>query len=405
MNNSEDIRLSPMADVISAFREGKMIVMVDDPDRENEGDLVVATEKVTAETLSAMMNQARGLICVSIDSERARRLNLPLQVLNNNSLFQTPFTISVDHRDVRPNGVEARARAQTMQRLIADDAVADEFVSPGHVFPLIAHASGTLGRQGQTEGSYDLARLAGLIPSGIICEILNLDGTMMRGKELNEFAEAHGYPVTSVEEIIQHRIQNEILVRCVSETRRATDYGLFDVYVFLDELEGKEHMLLTYGDWNQNQDEALLVRVHSECLTGDVFGSRRCDCGPQLDQAMKQIVEKGSGILIYLRQEGRGIGLLNKLKAYALQDQGMDTVEANLHLGFPADKRDFAVAARMLEVMGVSRVRLMTNNPEKVRTLGKFGVSVVERVAVIAPPDENAAAYLQTKKTKLGHMF
>lgn len=404
MNQDQDIQLSPMEDVIAAFKQGEMVVMVDDPDRENEGDLVIATECVTPQAISDMMHQARGLICVSIDSERAERLNIPLQVLNNNSLFQTPFTISIDHEAVAPSGVEAAARAHTMKRLIAADATAEEFSSPGHVFPLIAHSSGTLGRQGQTEGSYDLARLAGLEASGIICEILNEDGTMMRGQDLNRFAEKYGYPVTSVEAIVQYRVTNEILVRCVSESVQETHYGEFTVFVFHDEQARKEHLLLAYGDI-RNADKPLLTRVHSECLTGDVFGSRRCDCGPQLDQAMQSIVEEGAGLLLYLRQEGRGIGLLNKLKAYALQDQGMDTVEANLHLGFPADSRDFAVAARMLGILSVDNVRLMTNNPEKVKALETFGISVDSRVSVRVAPDEHSEAYLKTKKDKLGHLL
>jgi 3,4-dihydroxy 2-butanone 4-phosphate synthase / GTP cyclohydrolase II len=398
-----ELELSPIEDVIAAFRAGAMVVMVDDADRENEGDLVIATEKLTPEAVSFMMSHGRGLICVSINAECAKALNLPLQVLNNNSLFQTPFAISVDAASVMPYGVTASSRCETMLGMVAKDAKAIDFVSPGHVFPLIAHASGTIGRQGQTEGSYDLARIAGLAPSGVICEILSPDGTMMRGKELAAYSKEHGLLVTSVEEVMRYRIQKEVLVRCTSESVQETEYGKCRVVVFQDEVEDKEHLMLIFGEDEQLVAGNTMVRVHSECLTGDVFGSRRCDCGAQLDEAMRLIAAEGVGILLYLRQEGRGIGLLNKLKAYSLQDEGLDTVEANLKLGFPADKRDFLVAAKMLKSKGIESIRLATNNPEKVQALSDCGVTVTERVPVVAPHDEHSAGYLETKRSKFGH--
>jgi 3,4-dihydroxy 2-butanone 4-phosphate synthase/GTP cyclohydrolase II len=399
----QELQLSPIEAVIEAFRAGEMVVMVDDADRENEGDLVIATEKLTPEAVSFMMSHGRGLICVSINAEKAKALNLPLQVLNNNSLFQTPFAISVDAVSVVPYGVTASSRCETMMTMVTESAKAADFVSPGHVFPLIAHASGTIGRQGQTEGSYDLARIAGLEPSGVICEILSPDGSMMRGAELAAYAKEHGILVTSVEEVMRYRIQKEVLVRCTAESIQETEYGNCRVCVFQDEVEDKEHLMLIFGDDTQLDVGNVLVRVHSECLTGDVFGSRRCDCGPQLDEAMRLISTEGVGILIYLRQEGRGIGLLNKLKAYSLQDEGFDTVEANLKLGFPADRRNFLVAAKMLKSRGVTTIRLATNNPEKVQTLTDCGLIVTERVPVVAPHDEHSAGYLETKRSKFGH--
>jgi 3,4-dihydroxy 2-butanone 4-phosphate synthase / GTP cyclohydrolase II len=398
-----ELELSPIDEVIVAFRNGAMVIMVDDADRENEGDLVMATEKLTPEAVSFMMSHGRGLICVSINADCAKALNLPLQVLNNNSLFQTPFAISVDAVSVGQYGVTASARCETMRAMVAIGAEAPDFVSPGHVFPLIAHASGTIGRQGQTEGSYDLARIAGLEPSGVICEILSPDGTMMRGAELAAYAKEHNLLVTSVEEVMRYRIQKEVLVRCTAQSVQTTEYGECRVLVFQDEVEDKEHLMLLFGDDRQIRNRDVLVRVHSECLTGDVFGSRRCDCGPQLDEAMRLIASEGAGVLIYLRQEGRGIGLLNKLKAYSLQDEGLDTVEANLHLGFPADKRDFLVAAKMLRSQGINSIRLATNNPEKVQALTDCGIGVVERLPVVAPHDEHSASYLETKRNKFGH--
>lgn len=395
--------ISPTQEVIADFRDGKMVIIVDDESRENEGDLAIATEKVTAESLAFMMNEGRGLICVSIAREVAEHLKLFPQVDTNNSRYGTPFTATVDHRSVMNFGQTASARAETMRRLIDPEAKPSDFVTPGNVFPLIANPVGVLGRRGQTEGSYDLARLAGLKPSGIICEILNPDGTMARGDSLIEFAERYKIKITSVETIARHIVANEILVREVSRESKRTDYGEFLVSVFESDADGKEHLALQYGDITKGVTP--LVRIHSECLTGDVFGSQRCDCGPQLDAAMKSIVKHGSGILLYLRQEGRGIGLLNKLRAYELQDQGRDTVEANVELGFGADERDFAVAAKILGVLGVGELNLLTNNPRKLETMKRFGIGVINRVPLVCPSNIHNQSYLETKRAKLGHFL
>jgi len=398
------VQPSPFSEVLADFREGRMIIMVDDAQRENEGDLVVPAACITPEALSFMMHHGRGLICMSIAVETAKRLNLPLQTLVNNSAFQTPFAVSVDHCAVAAFGVTARARAQTIKKLLDEASRAEDFVSPGHVFPLIANPAGVLGRQGQTEGSFDLARIAGHPPAGVLCEILNPDGSMARGAEIDAFAASWNLKITSVAEVIRHRISHEILVRQTAEAYLETDYGPFTTFVFLDDVDGKEHLALVYGKESIGRsDFAPLVRIHSECLTGDVFGSRRCDCGRQLAEAARRIVKEGSGIILYLRQEGRGIGLANKVKAYALQDLGRDTVEANICLGFPADQRDFAVAAKILAYFNVSSVRLLTNNPEKLFTLEKFGVKVQQRLPLQIPPDEFTKSYLETKRTKLGH--
>ena len=396
--------LSPFQEVIDDFRAGKMVIIVDHVERENEGDLVVATEALTPEVIAFMMNNARGLICVSFSHEIAKRLDIPLQVLNNNSPFNTQFTISVDQRDVGSEGVTAKSRCATAKALLKDSVSSLDFVSPGHVFPLVANPAGVLGRQGQTEGSYDLARIAGFKPSGVICEILNPDGTMARGEQISEFAKKFNLKITSVDEIIRYRVHSEVLVREVAKSELMTDYGAFAVYVFEDDADGKEHLVLQKGAFGTPKSSAPpLVRIHSECLTGDVFTSRRCDCGEQLEHAMRQVADESSGLIIYLRQEGRGIGLANKLKAYELQDDGHDTVEANHMLGFPADARDFAVAAKILGHFGLSKIRLLTNNPDKFNSLTRHGIEIVERVPVIAPPDELSRSYLETKRDKLGH--
>ena len=397
------IELSPFHEVVSDFREGRMVIIVDDASRENEGDLTVATEKLTPEALSFMMHQARGLICISIPEEVATRLSLPLQTLANKSRFGTPFTVSVDHKSAGGDGISAKSRCHTMKALIDDDSREEDFSCPGNVFPLIANPAGVLGRQGQTEGSYDLARIAGLKASGVICEIMKEDGTMARGKDLQEFAARHNLKITSVEEIAKFRIREEVHVREVAAKKVKTGFGEFFARVFVDDAEAKEHLALIYGDISN--EPAPMVRVHSECLTGDVLGSRRCDCGPQLHAAAEMIIKEGRGAILYLRQEGRGIGLLNKLRAYALQDQGADTVDANIRLGFAADLRDYVVAAQMLHKLGVKSVRLLTNNPEKIESLEDYGISVSERVPVIIPPDEYSKTYLETKRQRLGHLI
>lgn len=401
---TEALQLSPFPEVIEAFRRGEMVILVDDEDRENEGDLAIATECVSPETVRFMMREARGLICVSITAAVARRLNLPQQAESNNSPFGTPFTVSVDLRQVAGEGVSASARARTMRALIDPATVADDLVTPGHVFPLVANPAGVIGRQGQTEGTHDLARIAGFQPSGVLCEILNADGTMARGRELNAFAQAHGLLIASIDQIARYRISEEILVREVARSRMNTDYGEFDAVVFEDDVDGKEHIALVKGSASDFSDKPPVVRIHSECLTGDIFGSERCDCGGQLAESMRRIAQDG-GVLLYLRQEGRGIGLGNKLRAYALQDQGHDTVEANVKLGFPVDSRDYAVAAKILASLEAPRIRLLTNNPQKIERLSQCGIQVVERLPVIMPANPHSRAYLETKKSKLGHLI
>jgi 3,4-dihydroxy 2-butanone 4-phosphate synthase/GTP cyclohydrolase II len=404
-HSSATLRLDPFEDVLARFRSGGLVLLVDDTDRENEGDVVLATEAVSPEAISFLMRYARGLICVSIPGEIARRLDIPLQVTTNNSPYQTPFGVSVDSARILPNGVTARARAETMKQLIDPHARGEDFVSPGHVFPLIANPAGVLGRPGHTEGVFDLARLAGLTPSGVLCEVLNEDGSMARGHDLAEFAKRHDLLVTSVEAIKEFRARNEIAVRVVSSREMESDFGPCTEWVFAEDAGGKEHIAVVKGDVSGTASTAPLVRIHSECLTGDVFGSRRCDCGPQLAGAMELIAGEGRGVILYLRQEGRGIGLENKVRAYALQDQGRDTVEANIELGFQPDERNFAVAAHMLRALNIGRIRLITNNPTKSATLSRHGIVVEERVAMIPTPDPCSVKYLATKKEKLGHLL
>jgi 3,4-dihydroxy 2-butanone 4-phosphate synthase/GTP cyclohydrolase II len=391
---------------LASFKRGEPILVLDDVDRENEGDVVLAAEAVTPELIAFLAREARGLICVSISRDLARKIELPFQVDTNNSPFQTPFAISIDARDCVSNGVTAAGRAQTIRSLLNPDARASDFVSPGHVFPLIADDAGVLGRDGHTEGVLDLTRLAGMAPAGILCEVLNSDGTMARRDELLEFASRHNMAVTTIAAIKEYRIRHELAVRQISKRTINTDSGEFTAKLFADDAGHKEHLFLERGELSAiPASYAPLIRIHSECLTGDVFGSRRCDCGPQLSGAMRLIASEGSGAILYLRQEGRGIGLGNKLKAYALQDQGRDTVEANLELGFKADERDFFVAAHILKALGLHRIRLITNNPKKVAALERFGISVIERVPIIAPHDSCTVAYLNTKRDKMGHLL
>lgn len=400
--SQENLNITPIQEVLKAFAAGEMVIIADDLDRENEGDIAVATEKLNTEQLAFMMREARGLICVSLACDTARKLLLTPQTENNNSIFHTPFTVSVDHKSVSGSGVTAMARTKTMLALLEESSKPEDFVSPGHVFPLMANPAGVLGRKGQTEGSYDLARLCGLTPSGVICEILNPDGSMARGDKLNQFAKKHNLALTTIQEIIRYRLSQEVLVREVARSSLQTDFGVFETVVWENEVDGKEHLVLIYGDIAKAKSP--LVRIHSECLTGDVFGSRRCDCGSQLSESMRRIVAEGVGVVLYLRQEGRGIGLGNKLRAYALQDQGRDTVEANLELGFAADARDFAVAAQMLCALGVRNVRLLTNNPEKLSTLEDLGIKIDQRLPLVVGIEECNRGYMETKRSKLGHL-
>jgi 3,4-dihydroxy 2-butanone 4-phosphate synthase/GTP cyclohydrolase II len=398
--------LTPFPEVLARFKRGEPLLVLDDENRENEGDVIIAAEAVTPDVISFLMREARGLICVSISGALAHSLQLPYQVLTNNSPFQTPFAVSIDAREVAATGVTATSRAKTIQVMISPSAVPQAFVTPGHVFPLIANESGVLGRAGHTEGALDLARLAGMAHAGVLCEVLNPDGTMARYHELRTFAAKHGMAVTSIAAIRDYRLRNEIAVRCLSVVPISTDFGRFTAHTFADDAGNKEHLALVRGDLSRiPASYSPLVRIHSECLTGDVFGSRRCDCGGQLQGALRLIAGEGLGVVLYLRQEGRGIGLENKLRAYALQDQGRDTVEANLELGFKADERDFAVGAHILRSMGLQQIRLVTNNPQKTATMESYGISVVERIPSLASPDPCSQSYLTTKREKLGHQL
>ena len=394
---------SSIEQAIKDIRNGKMVILVDDEDRENEGDLTMAAEHVTPEAINFMAKYGRGLICLTLTEERCNQLDLPPMVSENNSPFQTAFTVSIEARRGVTTGISAADRAQTILTAIADTTGPDDLSRPGHIFPLRARAGGVLVRTGQTEGSVDLARLAGLKPAGVICEIMNEDGSMARMPQLKEFALRHGIRICSVADLVAHRLHHESLVRPVAEAKLPTWAGQFRVIAFENDIDGLEHIALVKGEIDP--DKPVLVRVHSECLTSDVFGSIRCDCGGQLSRAMDQIEQEGSGVLLYMRQEGRGIGLINKLKAYELQDQGCDTVEANEALGFKADQRDYGIGAQMLRALGARKIRLMTNNPKKMIGLEGYGLNIVERIPIEMQALSTNVRYLQTKREKLGHLL
>lgn len=386
------------------IRRGKMVILVDDEDRENEGDLVIAAEFATPAAVNFMAKEGRGLICLTLTEERADHLELPLMVQQNSSSFGTAFTVSIEAREGVTTGISAADRARTIQVAIDDNASASDLARPGHVFPLRAKKGGVLVRAGQTEGSVDLARLAGLKPAGVICEIMNDDGTMARMPQLKKFALRHGLKIVTVADLVAYRMQKELLVRRAAETVLPTPHGgEFKVVVYENDVDQAQHLALVKGDIDP--DKPVLVRVHSECLTGDVFGSSRCDCGNQLKTAMQLIAEEGQGVILYMRQEGRGIGLVNKLKAYALQDDGHDTVEANEALGFKADLRDYGIGAQILAELGIRKIRLMTNNPQKIVGLEGYGLEVVERTPLETKPSCDNIKYLKAKREKMGHLL
>jgi 3,4-dihydroxy 2-butanone 4-phosphate synthase/GTP cyclohydrolase II len=386
------------------MRQGKMVILVDDEDRENEGDLTMAAEKVTAEAVNFMAKYGRGLICLSLTDERLNELRLPMMVSENTSRFQTAFTISIDARKGVTTGISAADRATTILAAVNETTQPEDLVSPGHIFPLRAKSGGVLVRTGQTEGSVDLARLAGLKPAGVICEIMKDDGTMARMPDLQTFAEEFGLKIVTIADLIKYRLNKESLVRRIVTATLPTKYGgVFTAIAYENDVDPYHHIALVKGEIGP--EDTVLVRVHSQCLTGDVFGSRRCDCEEQLHTAMAMVEKEGKGVIVYMRQEGRGIGLVNKLRAYCLQDAGRDTVEANEALGFKADMRDYGIGAQILADLGLHRIRLMTNNPRKIIGLEGYGIKVVERVPIETKPLQENIEYLKAKVKKMGHLL
>jgi len=395
---------STVEQAVQAVRDGRMIIIVDDEDRENEGDLMVAAEKVTPDIINFMARYGRGLICLPLTRERLQELQLPLMVSDNTARFQTAFTVSIDAKQGVTTGISAPDRAKTVLTAIDPKTAPADLARPGHIFPLQAQEGGVLSRAGQTEAAVDIARLAGLYPAGVICEVMNEDGTMARMPQVEQFSQEFGLPVLTIADLIQYRMRTERLIHMVEEAELPTRYGRFRIAVFEDVIHHENHVALIKGEIVGG--EPILVRAHSQCLTGDTLGSLRCDCGEQLHRSMDMIDKEGRGVILYfLNQEGRGIGLTNKIKAYAIQDEGADTVEANQRLGFKPDQRDYGIGAQILVALGVRKIRLITNNPRKFIGLAGYGLEIVDRVPIEIPPSSENKKYLKTKKDKLGHLL
>ncbi|WP_288965269.1 bifunctional 3,4-dihydroxy-2-butanone-4-phosphate synthase/GTP cyclohydrolase II [uncultured Prevotella sp.] len=397
----ENLKLNTVEEAIEDIKEGKFVIVVDDEDRENEGDLIIAAEKIDAEKVNFMLKHARGVLCVPITMSRCKELDLPHQVSDNTSMLGTPFTVTVDKLEGCSTGVSAHDRAETIKALADPSSKPTTFGRPGHVNPLYAQDNGVLRRSGHTEAAIDLCRMAGLYPAGALMEIMNEDGTMARLPQLLEFGKEYGLKTISIKDMIAYRLKNEVLVEKGEEVDMPTTYGHFRLVPFRQTSNGMEHMALIKGNWEPN--EPILVRVHSSCSTGDIFGSKRCDCGEQLHKSMEMIEKEGKGVVVYMQQEGRGIGLMNKIAAYKLQEKGLDTVEANIHLGFKPDERDYGCGAQILRQLGVSKMRLLTNNPTKRVGLEAYGLEIVENIPIEIAPNEYDYKYLQTKKLRMGH--
>ncbi len=396
--------VSTIKEAIVDIKSGRMVILVDDEDRENEGDLCMAAEFVTPEAINFMARYGRGLICLSLSEELADKLRLYPMVRDNRSRFGTAFTVSIEAKRGVSTGISAADRATTIQAAVTDDARADDLVSPGHVFPIRARKGGVLVRTGQTEGSVDLARLAGMKPAGVICEVMKDDGAMARMPDLEVFAREHNLKIVTIADLIDFRMQHESLIRRAATANLPSRFGgTFKIIVYENDVDDMKHIALVKGDIGP--EDEVLVRVHSECVTGDIFGSERCDCGDQLHRAMEMVAEAGKGVIVYMHQEGRGIGLVNKIRAYELQERGADTVDANIELGFKADLREYGIGAQILVDLGVRKMRLLTNNPKKIVALEGYGIAITERVPIVIEPNENNIRYLETKKQRMGHIL